>query len=53
MIWRGGGEGYGIEEELGPIMQEASGVNRLSTARAVIDLKLAQIGICSSSTCRF
>lgn len=33
MMWRGEeGEGYGMEEELRPIMQEASGVNRLSTA---------------------
>ena len=34
-------------------MQEASRVDRLSTARGVIDLQLDQICICTSSTSRF
>ena len=34
-------------------MHEASRVDRLSTARGVIDLQLDQIRICTSSTSRF
>lgn len=46
--------GYGIEEEGRLIMREASEFERLSRARAVVDLKFGHIRIhvCTSSTSR-